>query len=710
MTIYHARLSKAAQVSAPATPVLRGLMTVSLLICMALWCARVQAQAAKPSPSAPHDPVSQLIDQMTLDEKIQGLHTNPNDGHSVTGVPRLGIPLLNMTNGPAGAGNGGVGHRGPATALPSPIALAATWDVNYANAYGGIVASEAKVQANQVVFGPDINIARTPQGGRTFEGFGEDPYLTSLMGVAESKGIQSQGLIAEVKHYAANNQENARTTINEIIDERTLREIYLPAWEAAVKQAGIGAVMCSYNKVNGQYVCANEALLRHILKQEWGFTGFVASDFGAVHDTLPYFNAGLDLEMPSKYFAAPLQEAATKGEVSVAAINEKLYRRYSTMKRLGIWSNPAPQQEVPAQPNGKKARTIAAAGMVLLKNDHNLLPLNPSQISSIAVIGPRAGAASTGGGGSSWVPPLYTVAPVDGIQNRAGDGVHVTYSDGTDIPAAADAARSANVAILMLGDKDEEGVDQLITLRGNQNDLATAVIAANPKTIVVLKTGSAVLLPWAHKAAAILEAWYPGEEDGNAVADILFGDANPSGRLPLTFPASLKDLPTNSPAQYPGVDGTATYSEGVFVGYRHYDQRNITPAYPFGYGLSYTTFAYKNLAVSPARISLGANSSQTVSVDFDIINDGKRQGAEVAQLYLGIPGTAVPEPPKALKGFAKLPLEPGQTRHVHLTLDARAFSYWDTTSHGWKIAPGQYKIMVGSSSRDIRLNGQLTID
>lgn len=710
MTDHDTMLSMPAQSSVGAASLFPRLVPVVAVVILALLsCAQAQAQkAGSPSP-APQDPVAQLIDQMTLDEKIQGLHTNPGDGHSVLGVPRLGIPRLNMTNGPAGTGNGGVGHRGAATALPSPIALAATWDINLAYEYGTIVASEAKIQANQLVFGPDINIARTPLGGRTFEAFGEDPLLTGQLGVAESKGIQSQGLIAEVKHYAANNQENARNTINELIDERTLREIYLPAWEAAVKQASIGAIMCAYNKVNGEYACANETLLRRILKQEWGFTGFVGSDFGAVHDTLPYFNAGLDLEMPSKYFADPLQAAATSGQVPMSAINEKLYRRLSTMKRLGIWSNPAPQTAVPPQPNGEKSRAIATAGMVLLKNDRNLLPLDTAQISSIAVIGPYAGAASTGGGGSSWVPPLYSVSPVDGIKNHAGDGVNVTYADGTDIPAAADAARGANVAILMLGDKDEEGIDQPITLRGNQDQLANAVIAANPKTVVVLKNGSAVLLPWARKATAILEAWYPGEEDGNAVADVLFGDVNPSGKLPLTFPASQKDLPTNTAAQYPGVNGTATYSEGIFVGYRHYDQRNIAPAYPFGYGLSYTTFAYKNLAISPARLSFGPNSSQTVSVDFDLVNDGKRAGAEVAQLYVGIPGTPVPQPPKALKGFAKLPLEPGQTRHVHLTLDSRAFSYWDVNSHGWRVAPGEYKIMIGSSSRDIRLNGQLAI-
>ncbi len=379
------------------------------------------------------------------------------------------------------------------------------------------------------------------------------------------------------------------------------------------------------------------------------------------------------------------------------------------MKRFGVFNNPPALQQVPPQPDGRKARAMAAAGMVLLKNDGNLLPLDASQLHSIAVVGPYAENASTGGGGSSKVHPLYTVAPVTGIQNRAGSGVQVTYADGTDLPTAVNAAQRANVVILMLGDKDTEGYDQPITLGGNQNQLATAILAANPKTIVVLKSGSAVLLPWASQVPAILEAWYPGEEDGNAVADVLFGDVNPSGKLPITFPATLNDLPTNTPAQYPGVNGAATYSEGIFVGYRHYDQHNIAPAYPFGYGLSYTTFAYQNFVISPASGSFRDNPTQTITVDFDIENSGKRTGAEVAQLYVGMPSRAVPEPPKWLKGFAKLSLAAGQTGHVQLVLDSRAFSYWDVKSGSWRVAPGDYKIMIGSSSRDIRLRGQLKL-
>ena len=303
------------------------------------------------------------------------------------------------------------------------------------------------------------------------------------------------------------------------------------------------------------------------------------------------------------------------------------------MKRFGVWDRPPVKKTVPEQPDGSRARAIATAGMVLLKNKGNLLPLDASQLHRIAVIGPFL-EAWTGGGGSSKVDPLYKVDTLAGIQNRVGSGVTVTSENGVDIPAAVNLAKAADVAILVLVDLELEGVDQQITLRGNQDRLTAAVVAANPRTVVVLKTGTVVFMPWASKVPAILEAWYPGEEDGNAVADILFGDVNPSGKLPLTFPASLDDLPTNTPAQYPGVNGVATYSEGIFVGYRHYDKHNIAPAYPFGYGLSYTTFAYQNLAISPTQQSFADHSSPTVTVDFDIVNNGKRAGAEVAQLHV----------------------------------------------------------------------------
>jgi beta-glucosidase len=645
------------------------------------------------------DRATQIVSQMTLDEKIQELHgiQDANDYRTVPAIPRLGIPALNITNGPAGVTNGGPGHQGPATALPAPISLAASWDTGLANLYGTVIGIEGKALANGFLEGPDINIARVPQNGRTFEAFGEDPFLVGQMAAFEIGGIQSQGIIAEAKHYAGNNQEANRMTINDIIDERTLREIYLPAFETSVKQGGAGAVMCAYNLVNGLYMCENDLLMNQILKGEWFFKGFITSDFGAVHSTVPSALAGLDLEMPTGiYFTGALQSAVNGGQVPMSVIDDKLIRRFATMIRFGIFDNPPTNQTVPTQADGVIARQIAEDGMVLLKNDGAMLPLNASQLHTIAVIGPYASKAMTGGGGSSQVVPAYTVDPVPGIQNRVGASVSVTLADGSNIARAVSLAQGADVAIVMVGDSEAEGSDHPISLSGNQDQLVQAVAAANPHTVVVVKSGSAVLMPWAGSVAAILEAWYPGEEDGNAVAAVLFGDANPSGKLPLTFPVNVSDLPANTPAQYPGVNNVANYSEGVLVGYRYFDANHIQPLFEFGRGLSYTTFSYSNLVVGG-----------TGSVDFDVTNSGGLAGAEAAQVYIGMPSSAVPEPPQQLKGFQKVMLQPGQTGHVHLDLDQRAFSYWDVNSHSWLVASGTYRILVGSSSRDIRLQGQV---
>jgi beta-glucosidase len=656
----------------------------------------------------------ELVGQMTLPEKIQELHglTDRTHNRYVPPVPRLGIPALHVANGPAGVGPAGDKPQKPATALPAPISLAATWDVALANRYGVVIGKESKDLGEDLLEGPDVNIARVPQNGRTFEAFGEDPYFVSQMAVNEIEGIQSEGVIANVKHYAANNQETRRGSINVIVDERTLREIYLPAFEASVEQGHVASIMGAYNKVNGFYCCQNDELLNQILKKEWGFKGFVTSDFGAVHGTVPYALGGLDLEMPNgAFFGSKLQTAVESNEVPMSVIDDKLIRRFRTMMEFGLFDHQPTLQPIPAEADGLESKYLAEEGMVLLKNGKNELPLDPARLHTIAVIGPYATNAMTGGGGSSHVVPLYTVAPVDGIQQRVGPKIKVVFSDGSDVAQAAALAKSSDVAIVMVGEDEEEGVDHPLTLKGNQDQLVEAVAVANPHTIVVLKTGSVVFMPWVDKVPALLEAWYPGEEDGNAVAAVLFGDVNPSGKLPLTFPKRLADLPANTPEQYPGVKNTANYSEGVFVGYRHFDAQGIKPLFPFGYGLSYTTFDYKKLSISPKNISATVSSNLTVTVDFDVLNTGKRSGKEVTELYVGFPSTAaIPQPPKQLNGFEKVTLEPGQTHRVHLTLDARSFSYWDSETHGWKILPGTYRIMIGSSSRDIQLQGKLTVN
>lgn len=653
----------------------------------------------------------EIVGQMTLDEKITELHGIRDTSHYryVPGIERLHIPGFQITNGPAGAGPGGTNPQAKATALPAPIALAATWDRDLARLNGVVIAVESKGIGNGLVETPTINIARVPQNGRSFEGYGEDPYLIGQIAVHNIQGIQSQGVIANVKHYAGNNQETDRKTIDDDIDERTLREIYLPAFELSIKEGHSASLMCAYPKVNGAFSCENKPLLIDILKNEWGFDGFVTSDFGAVHSTVPSALNGLDLEMPTGiYFGDALKAAVESGQVPISVIDDKLIRRFKTMIRFGIFDNPPTPKPLPEKEDGATARKLAEESMVLLKNAGGILPLNAAHLKSIAVIGPYAAKAMTGGGGSSHVVPLYTVDPVDGIKTRVGSKAKVDFADGTDINQAAALAKAADVAIVMVGDNEREGRDHSITLEGNQDQLVQAIVAANQHTVVVLKTGSAVLMPWTDQAPAILEAWYPGEEDGNAVAAVLFGDVNPSGKLPVTFPKSLDDVPASKPEQYPGVNGVAHYSEGVFVGYRYYDAKDIQPLFPFGHGLSYTSFEYHNLRVSPA--SLPANGNPKVSVDLDVSNSGKVAGSEVVQLYLGMPSSKeVPQPPRQLKGFQKVHLEPGKKTHIHFELDTRAVSYWDVGSHKWAVAAGDYIIMIGSSSRDIRQRGHFQL-
>jgi beta-glucosidase len=655
----------------------------------------------------------QIVSQMTLEEKIMELHGIGDKVHRryVPPISRLGIPALVVANGPCGVGPGDEHDQLPATALPAPILLAATWDVSLAKKYGVIIGKEALDLHDTLLEGPDINIARAPQNGRTFEAFGEDPFLAGRLSVNEIEGIQSQGEIANVKHYAANNQETDRFTINEIVSERALREIYLPAFEASIKEGHSASIMSAYPRVNGHFCSENDELLNEILKKEWNFQGFVTSDFGAVHSTVPSAMTGLDLEMPSgKYFGIALEAAVESNQVPMSVIDDKLIRRFRTMIQYGFFDHPQAFKPIPAKADGDKSLRIAEEGMVLLKNDGDVLPLDVTKLKSIAVIGPYASKAMTGGGGSSHVIPLYTVDPVSGIQRRAGEKINVQFSDGTNIMEAVSLAKSADVAIVMVGDRESEGRDHPLTLTNNQDELIEAVAAANPHTIVVLKTGSTILMPWLDKVPAILEAWYPGEEDGNAVAAVLFGDVNPSGKLPLTFPKQLSDLPANTPAQYPGTNRVVNYSEGIFVGYRHYDAQNIQPLFPFGFGLSYTTFGYKNISVAPGKISLKESSTPAVTIDFDLTNTGKKSGEEIAELYLGLPSTAdIPQPPKQLKGFSKISLKPGRTRHMRLQLDARALSYWNTANHDWEILPGTYRVMAGSSSRDLPLQSSFTV-
>lgn len=682
-------------------------LRTAVMICFVWFSAGSFAQQTHLSYEEAIVRARQLVSRMTLEEKITELHGIRDATHYryVPGLPSLGIPPLNVTNGPAGVGPGGAGPQNPATALPAPIALAASWDPQLAYTYGQIAGEETRSLGSNLLEAPDVNIARVPQGGRTFEGYGEDPYLASRIAVGTIEGIQSTGVMANVKHYVANNQETNRGTINEIIGERPLHEIYMPAFEAAIKEAHVASLMCAYPRVNGLYNCENSPLLNGVIRKEWGFKGFITSDFGAVHSAVPSAQAGLDLELPTgKYFGDAMRKAVESGKIPISVIDQMLVRRFATMMEFGWFSprlRPAP---ISALKDGAMGRHIAEQSMVLLKNDGSLLPLDRNAIQSVALLGPYALHPMTGGSGSSHVIPLYSITPYDGLDVQLLSQTPLTVLDGNNIDKAVAAAKRATVAIVMVGDSETEGGDHSIELPPAQNRLIEAVAAANPKTIVVLKTGSAILMPWLKDVPAVLEAWYPGEEDGNAAADVLFGKANPSGKLPLTFPRSVEDTLASNPDQYPGNGVTVHYSEGLDVGYRAYQADNVTPLFPFGYGLSYTTFKFSNL-----KLAVQSGRGHAV-VSFRVTNTGKRAGAEVVQLYLGFP--PIPEgnePPLQLKGFSKVTLNPGESKTVHLQLAPRAFSFWSTTAHRWQIAPGIFHVMVGDSSVNTPLQTSVTI-
>ncbi|TMM33743.1 MAG: glycosyl hydrolase [Actinobacteria bacterium] len=647
-----------------------------------------------------------LVHAMTLDEKVLEIHMLDTSTHprEVAGVSRLGIPVFKITNGPAGAGPGDSSSPQPATALPSALAMSATWDTAAATSFGTIAGQEVADRGENLIEAPGVNVTRVPRNGRNFEYFGEDPYLSGQLSVAEVQAIQKRGVLAEVKHYAANNQEANRKTINEIIDERTLREIYLPAFEATVKQGDVAAVMCAYPSVNGQFGCQNTHLLSDVLRKDWGFQGFVQSDFTATHSTVAAALAGLDLSMKHDFYGDATKAAVQSGQLAESVVDQMLIRRFTEMFKWGIFDNPPPKKPIPAKADGAVARSIGEQGAVLLKNSNNQLPLSASAVHSVALIGPFASAAHTGGSGSSAVTPLYTVTPAAGIKNVAGSGVSVTVNNGSDTSSAASAAGKADVAIVMVGNKDKEGSDRSsLSLSGNQNSLISAVAAANKHTIVVLKTGGPVLMPWLGSVPAVLEAWYPGEEDGNIVADLLFGKANPSGKLTMSFPRREGDTPANTSRQYPGVNGTVHYSEALKVGYRWYDAQNVSPLFPFGFGLSYTSFSFANLGVPSAPAADG-----TVTVSVDVTNTGSRTGADVVQVYVAAP-TSAGEPPRQLKGFAKVSLSPGQTKRVSITLQDRSFSVWSTSAGAWTVVPGHYAVSVGDSSRNLPLKGTVTV-
>ena len=702
-----------------------------------------------------------VIKEMTLDEKIQLLHgpgwaalmAKPESGPLtraisvlgfIPGIPRLGIPDLQMTDSNQGISLAGTGGR-YATALPSGEAMAAAWDPKLSWDIGTMLGHEMRDLGFNMSLGSGINMIREPRNGRVFEYKGEDPLLAGTLAGQELKAEKALHLITDLKHYAVNDQDSGRIVANSIIDKRSMRESDLLAFEIALRDSGAGAIMCSYNRINGTYACENEYTLNEVLKKDFGFKGFVVSDWGGTQSTVKAALAGLDIEMPGNdSFGVPLKKAVESGQVPMDRLNDMVHRILRTEFDSGIVDDP-PQPQSPNVMRGfQVAQETEERGAVLLKNDGNVLPLKASTIKSIAVIGGHADVGVMSGGGSSQVSPAggnpvppppeiaknpfagfmllevyHRSAPLKGIEQKAPRAV-VKFDPGTDPASAAALAKQSQVAIVFVTQHESEGVDlPNLSLPNNQDALIEAVAAANPHTIVVLETGGAVLMPWLDKVAGVVEAWYPGIRGSEAIANLLFGDVNPSGKLPLTFPKSEADIPhpihlappkpdAEHPvpklAGVPGLIGMAMgigpsfdvhYDEGLKVGYKWYDAENKTPLFPFGFGLSYTTYAYSGLKADTS----GGNSLQ---VSFNLKNTGSRAGEETAQVYLTMP-TSTGEPPKRLIGWSKVALAPGEQKNVTVNVDPLLLSVFNVDKNGWEQVPGDYTVWVGGSSRELPL-------
>ncbi|MCR4393322.1 MAG: glycoside hydrolase family 3 C-terminal domain-containing protein [Dehalococcoidales bacterium] len=809
--------------------------------------------------------IASLLKEMTLEEKISLV--SGKDFWHTQNIDRLGIPSMKLTDGPHGcktASDLNSHETLHATCFPTGVGLAATWNTELVEKVGAAIGRETRERGCSVILGPCVNIHRIPLGGRNFESYSEDPYLSSRMTVAFIRGVQSQGTAACVKHFALNNQEHRRMTMSSEAWERTMREIYFPSFEKAVKEAGVLAVMCSYNRINGIYSSENRWLLTDVLKKEWGFEGAVISDWFATHSTIPAAISGLDLEMPGPalWFGKKLFEAVKRGDVPEEAVNEMVRRILFVMVKTGTIDGSLKLGNLKSNPAHERlAFEAAGESIVLLKNERNILPLKKS-IRSIAVIGPLATRAAVQGGGSAQVEPYYTVSPLEALKKKLGDKVTITYEPGclsnvytslltadyltpstdakengllgeyfdnnsfsgkpvakkidkkfkaqwilappvpeikgniysirwtgffnppetgkykfgmatigwarlyigeklvctnwgekistevfmveektaeirlrsgksypikieyitapsvpspvrsirigVDLPVPPDlqkravkAAGSADIAIIFAGLTDEyesEGFDRKnMDLPEEQAQLIQKVAEVNPNTIVVLNNGSPVTMkPWIDNVPAVLEAFFPGQESGNAIACILLGEINPSGKLPDTFPARYEDNPAS--INYPGEADRVLYGEGIYVGYRYYEAKKIEPLFPFGHGLSYTTFKYSNLQVSPLKVK----KNEKINISIEITNTGRRYGKEVVQLYVSDLASKVARPPRELKAFTKIGLEPGETKIVSFILDEQTLSFWDTETGGWVAEPGVFEILVGSSSRDIR--------
>lgn len=842
------------------------------------------------NPKAPiEDRVADIVPRLTLEEKMGLIHGDESISDASTRpVPRLGIPRLLMSDGPFGV------RAGMSTPMLTGVGLASTWNPPLIEKAAVVLGHETLAKGKNVLLGPCVNIHRWPLGGRNFESYSEDPFLAGRITVSFINGLQSTGVAASLKHFAMNNQETERGSISVVTDERTMQEIYLPQFKAAVLEANPWTIMCSYNKINGTHACENTHLLTDILKKDWGYKYVVLSDWGAVHSTIPTAMSGMDIEMPTgEYTGDALYKAVKEGKVPESVIDDKVARVLRVMFTSGLYDHKIvfDPKWVDSPESRAMALTVARESITLLKNDKNILPIDRKKVKTIAVIGPNADVARVGGGGSSQVDPFYAVSPLEGIMKQAGANIKISHAQGCDIqqgveyeeispayflppdaPAKAEAATGDNkdnngilmaasvasnsgannglkfeyyidkdkkrpyrtsivqnidndwrsnrppspvnnenfsvrykgklippvdgtytfilinnqrasfsldgktvisnyaffptsaktaeirlkggraydlkldfettgeyakelklkwimpghhplqdavdlaaksdIAIVVLGtynDLEREGYDrEYMDLPGRQNELIEKISKANPHTIVVLANGSPLdLHSWIDRVPGVVDMWFGGTEGGRALGEVLFGDTNPSGKTTMTWPVKYSDTaPSRSPLDFPGKSGSVNYSEGIFVGYRYYDENKMKVLFPFGHGLSYTTFKYSDLKITPAAISKG---KMKVQVSFNVTNTGKREGKEIAEVYVHDYVAGAPRPPRELKGFKKVALKPGEKQLVTVTLDESSFSFFDPKTNKWTAEPGKFQIQVGASSRDIRLSGDVTL-
>jgi beta-glucosidase len=689
-----------------------------------------------------------VIKEMTLDEKILLVHgqgisffspgpTESNGGAGYTkAIPRLGIPAIQMADSAYGVTQG-AGRGRYSTALPNNLAAASSWDPEAAFEYGAIVGRELRAEGYSMSLGGGVNLTREPRDGRTFEYQGEDPLLAGTLAGNFAKGVQSQNVIGDLKHYAMNDQENGRDAVNVNVDKRSMRETDLRAFEIALSISEAGGVMCSYNRVNGDYACENQYLLGKVLKKDFKFKGFVLSDWGGTHSASKASHAGLDQEQPGTYFFGDdLKKDVKSGEVSQAELNDHVHRVLRTIFAVGLFDNPV-RPQVPDMDRGAAlAQSIAEKSIVLLKNQGSILPLKGA--GRIAVIGGHADVGVLSGGGSAQVDaPGGSVVPPPPSKDPLAAFIHpvwmpssplralsaklpeakVSYASGDDPAAAAAAAKQADVAIVFVYQWESESFDlPTLDLAAEQNKLVETVAEANPKTIVVLETGSPATMPWIDKVAGVVEAWYPGIRGAEALANILTGAVNPTGKLAVTFPRSDADLPhpklvlppPESKPNYAAMTDFSDfmkiaakglppfqiqYDEGLKVGYKWYDAEKKPVLFPFGFGLSYTSYAYSGLTVT---------AGDSTAVSFTVTNTGKRGGTEIAQVYASLP-EVTGEPPKRLVGWARVELAPGESKKLSVPVSRDRLTVYDETTDAWNLAPGKYSIRVGGSSEDLPL-------